>query len=41
MGTWTGIYASGNGSACAAPALFKWFEYEILPEKPKRPLFGE
>ena len=32
MGTWAGIYASGNGVDCRNAALFTWFEYEILPE---------
>ncbi len=41
MGTWVGIYASGNGAPCKSPACFKWFEYEILPEKPLRPLYGD
>lgn len=40
MGTWAGIYASGNGVDCRNAALFTWFEYEILPEKPKRPMYG-
>lgn len=39
MGIWVGIYATGNGSLSTAPAVFRWFEYEILPAKPLRPLY--
>lgn len=29
-GVYIGLYATGNGSACASPADFSWFDYEEL-----------
>ncbi len=34
-----GMYASGNGKECTVPAKYSWFDYEILPAKPKRAMF--
>ena len=40
IGVLGGIYASGNGKDCSRSAEFTWFEYEVLPEKPKRQLYS-
>lgn len=29
-GVYLGMYASGNGSSCAGPADFDWFEYKVV-----------
>ncbi|MFV0465444.1 MAG: glycoside hydrolase family 43 protein [Lachnospiraceae bacterium] len=39
IGTYIGLYASGNGKKSAEPAYYKWFSYEWLPEKPKKAMF--
>jgi alpha-N-arabinofuranosidase len=31
-GVYFGIYATGNGTACAQPADFDWFEYREIEE---------
>ena len=31
-GVYVGLYATGNGEDCAAPALFDWFEYKPLDD---------
>jgi Beta-xylosidase len=33
VGTFVGMYSSGNGRACGAPARFDWFEYRALTER--------
>ncbi len=31
-GVYVGLYCTGNGESCAAPAFFDWFEYKPLEE---------
>ena len=33
VGTYVGLYATGNGAAAAAPAHFDWFDYEPGADK--------
>ena len=33
-GVYIGMYATGNGRPCSAPADFDWFDYEPLPAPP-------
>jgi alpha-N-arabinofuranosidase len=32
VGTFVGLYATGNGRPSATPAAFDWFDYEPLPD---------
>jgi alpha-N-arabinofuranosidase len=32
VGTYVGLYATGNGAPAAAPAAFDWFDYEGAPD---------
>ncbi|MDR4946752.1 glycoside hydrolase family 43 protein [Neobacillus cucumis] len=39
LGTYVGMYASGNGKEMTTGAKYEWFDYERLPEKEKKPMF--
>lgn len=39
IGTYIGMYASGNGKPMKTEAKYQWFDYEHLPKKPKRAMF--
>ncbi len=40
IGVLTGIYASGNGTPSTQTAAISWFDYEVLPAKPKRAMYS-
>ena len=33
IGTYVGLYTTGNGRPASAPAAFDWFDYEPRPDR--------